>query len=217
MKLHLTCFVIFRNLFFCISGGYKNVQGTSSRNKSTVAITLWRLATNVEYCTIGHLFGISRSSVCVIVLSVIRTICKTLKSKFICFPNGPELDSVLRGDEQKWVFPQCGGAIDGSHIPIIAPKFDHISYITTEKGFSSKVLQATVDNRYCFTDVMVGWPGSVHDARVLSNSSLYQKGQRGMLFQPGFTKEISNTSVPTVLLGDLAYPLLMKPFSDDGQ
>ena len=184
-----------------------------------VAITLWRLATNVEYRTVGHLFGISRSSVCLIVHSVIRTICKTLKSKFIRFPKGLELEAVVRGYEEKWGFPQCGGAIDGSHIPIIAPNFDHISYYN-RKGFYSIVLQATVDDSYCFTDVMVGWPGSVHDARVLSNSSLYQKGLSGTLFQPGRTREISGTSVPIVLLGDPAYPLLpwlMKPFSDDGQ
>ena len=32
-----------------------------------VAVTIWRLATNVEYRSIGHLFGISRASICCIV------------------------------------------------------------------------------------------------------------------------------------------------------
>ena len=99
MKLNLKCFVIFRNLFFFYQVDTRMRKALPVEIKSLVAITLWRLATNVEYCTIGHLFGISRSSVCVIVLSVIRTICKTLKSKFICCPKGPELDSVVRGDE----------------------------------------------------------------------------------------------------------------------
>ena len=30
-----------------------------------VALTLWFLATNADYRTIGHLFGVSKSSVCV--------------------------------------------------------------------------------------------------------------------------------------------------------
>ena len=30
-----------------------------------VAITLWRLATNADYRTIGHLFGVSKGAVCV--------------------------------------------------------------------------------------------------------------------------------------------------------
>ena len=32
-----------------------------------LAITLWFLATTAEYCTIAHLFGVARSSVCEIV------------------------------------------------------------------------------------------------------------------------------------------------------
>ena len=43
-----------------------------------VAITLWFLATNSDYCTIGHLFGISKSSVCKIRQEVCRAIVKLL-------------------------------------------------------------------------------------------------------------------------------------------
>ena len=35
-----------------------------------VAIALWRLATNGDYRTIAHLFGVSRVSVCLIVRDV---------------------------------------------------------------------------------------------------------------------------------------------------
>ena len=45
-----------------------------------------------------------------------------------------------------------------------------------------------------FTDIMVGWPGSVHDARVYSNSPL--KARVGELVPPA-----------NHLLGDGAYPL----------
>ena len=31
-------------------------------------------------------------------------------------------------------------------------------------------MQAVVDCDYWFTDVVIGWPGSVHDAHVFSNS-----------------------------------------------
>ena len=34
------------------------------------ALTLWYLATNTDYCTIGHLFGVSKSTVCVITKDV---------------------------------------------------------------------------------------------------------------------------------------------------
>jgi hypothetical protein len=39
---------------------------------------------------------------------------------FAEFQCGDELKNVVRGYEETWGFPNCGGAIDGAHIPIIA-------------------------------------------------------------------------------------------------
>ena len=48
-----------------------------------VAVALWRLATNCEFRTIGHLFGISRSTACVIVQKVCQAIVDVLMPKHI--------------------------------------------------------------------------------------------------------------------------------------
>jgi hypothetical protein len=69
-------------------------------------------------------------------------------------------------------FPQCTEAVEGSHIPIIRPQECPVDYYN-HKGWHS-ILQGTIDHRGHFIDVYVGWPGRVHDARVLSNSSVYQ-------------------------------------------
>ena len=79
-------------------------------------------------------------------------------------------------------------------------------------------MQGVVNHLGHFTDVYIGWPGRVHDARVFANSTLYQKGQDGTLF-PDWKEPIAGTEVPLVLLGDPAYPLLpwlMKAFPDNG-
>jgi hypothetical protein len=68
-------------------------------------------------------------------------------------------------------------------------------------------MQVLVNNRGVFMDICVGWPGKVHDARVFSNSSLFEKGQAGTLLS-NWTRTMSSTVVPLCILGDPAYPAL---------
>ncbi|KAG1667762.1 hypothetical protein GQR58_018270 [Nymphon striatum] len=46
---------------------------------------------------------------------------------------GEELDRVVNGYRDKWSFPNCGGAIDGNHIPI-APRENPIDYYNRKAG-----------------------------------------------------------------------------------
>ena len=181
-----------------------------------VAITLWRLATTTDYRTIGHLFGVSKATVCVIVKDVCSAIVEVLLNQYIKVPTGDSLKEVMRGFEHKWGFPQCAGAVDGTHIPIMSPQDFPADYFN-RKGWHSIIMQGMVDHLYRFTDVCIGWPGRVHDARVLGNSSVYQKGESGKLF-PEWRRVIAGKEVPVLVLGDPAYPLLpwlMKPYIDN--
>ena len=63
------------------------------------------------------------------------------------------------------------GAIDRSHIPIIAPNEDANDYYN-RKQFHSVVLQGVADAQGHFIHVSTGYAGSIHDARVLRMSSL---------------------------------------------
>ena len=101
----------------------------------------------------------------------------------------------------------CAGAIDGTHIPILAPSHNHADYIN-RKGYHSITMQTVVDCNYLFRDIVIGWPGSVHDARVLANSRLYQLGNEGKLFTGNVSEDISDTRISPFLLGDPAYPPL---------
>lgn len=64
------------------------------------------------------------------------------------------------------------GAIDGSHVRIDKPSEDADSYINRKQYFSLHI-QGTVNHNLKFFDVFIGYPGSVHDARVFKNSSIY--------------------------------------------
>ena len=179
-----------------------------------VGITLWYLATCSEYRTISHLFGVAESTVCTIVKEVCRAISSDLSKKFIKFHSGNSLKEVVDGYRTKFGFPNCIGAVDGCHIPIIAPREDYQDYYN-RKGW---YLISTVDYKYCFSNLFVGWPGKVHNARVFRESSLFEKAEAGTLF-PWEIFNVNRTQLPLVMLGDSAYPLmswLMKPFPQQG-
>uniref|UniRef100_A0A3B4B831 DDE Tnp4 domain-containing protein n=1 Tax=Periophthalmus magnuspinnatus TaxID=409849 RepID=A0A3B4B831_9GOBI len=160
-----------------------------------VGVCLWRLATNLEFRSISHLFGVGISTACTITQHIVTAINRVMRPL------------------ERWKLPQVAGAIDGTHIGIIAPAEDPADYYN-RKHFYSVILQAVVDHRMQFWDINVGWPGKVHDARVLANSSLYRRGENGTLF-PGWIERLNNVDVPVHILGDAAYPLLpwlLKPY-----
>uniref|UniRef100_A0A1X7VW46 Transposase Helix-turn-helix domain-containing protein n=1 Tax=Amphimedon queenslandica TaxID=400682 RepID=A0A1X7VW46_AMPQE len=70
--------------------------------KRRVAIAFWFLATPVEYRTIGHLFGVARCTVCVVVHETCTAIVFLLLKRYICFPQGNELNYVVEGFMKKW-------------------------------------------------------------------------------------------------------------------
>ena len=72
--------------------------------------------------------------------------------------------------ETRTGFPQVVGTIDGTHIPILKP--DH----SPSNNYNRKlIMQAVVDGSGLFLDAYIGWPGKVHDARDLVNSTFYKK------------------------------------------
>ena len=158
-----------------------------------VAVTIRKLATNVEYRTLSALFGLGRSTVCKIVLETCHAIATHLLPQYVQIPNGDRLKEIVEGFETFWGFPQAVGAIDGSHIPIIRPDESASDYYN-RKGYYSIIMQAMVDFRGLFMDVYIGWPGKVHDARVFVNSSLYKKGMNSTLF-PDWKRSICGVQV----------------------
>jgi hypothetical protein len=66
-------------------------------------------------------------------------------------------------------FKDCIGAIDGSHFLASVPASEQAKYIGLH-GYASQNVMAVCDFDMRFTFVVTGWPGSVHDTRVLQDT-----------------------------------------------
>uniref|UniRef100_A0A915KYU7 Putative nuclease HARBI1 n=1 Tax=Romanomermis culicivorax TaxID=13658 RepID=A0A915KYU7_ROMCU len=106
--------------------------------------------------------------------------------------------------------PSVVGCVDGTHIPIRAPTANEDQFVNCHGDHSLNCMMVAGPN-YKFYYVSARWPGFVHDARVLRNSSLFTK------FDGDRWRPIPNV----VLLGDSGYPLkewlippLLRPRND---
>ncbi|XP_069384517.1 uncharacterized protein [Paralichthys olivaceus] len=186
-----------------------------------LAITLWWLARSGEYRSIADMFGVGIATVCNIVRQVACAIVERLFHRFVSLPSGPRLDDTLQAFKDR-CYPQCAGAIGGTHIPIAPPRENPDHYIN-RSGWHSVILQAVVDHNVCFTDVYAGWPGSSSSATVLCSSDLYLKAEDrpdGYLFPRERSLLSDGVEIPVHLIGDASFPLkpwLMKGYSEEQQ
>ena len=179
-----------------------------------VAVALWRLATGDTYRFTGLQFGIGRCTAMLIKQDFCNAIAKRAK-EFIKFPETEqEVLESIRLFTNKSPFPQVVGAIDGCHIALkTVPVDERIEYFNRKQDYSV-VIQGVADASFRFLDISAGYPGSIHDVRVLRLSNLHRKIEQGNCLN-GPTKQISASEIRPLLVGDSAYPLsvwLMKPF-----
>ncbi|XP_057310515.1 putative nuclease HARBI1 [Hydractinia symbiolongicarpus] len=180
-----------------------------------LAITLYYLKDQGSLLMIGNTFGIAKSTTSVVVHEICGILAKDIASLLIKFPvEKADVEKISSNFLKRFGFPQVIGCVDGTHIPIKQPSENSHDYFSYKMYYSINC-QAICDANGQFTNVEIKWPGSVHDARVFANCTVQEKYLNGEFKL--FYKEIveDGESVPQLLLGDPAYPLLphvMKEF-----
>lgn len=128
----------------------------------------------------------------------------------IKWPEGERLNQVKRKFENIAHLQNVIGAVDGTYIQIKAPRQDPQSYVTRKCNYAF-TLQAIADPDLLFTDVFIGYPGSVSDTRIFRNSDIYSEIRNNV--EAYFPNN-------TFIIGDKAYPLLrwcIPPYINRGQ
>ena len=165
----------------------------------------------------GLQFGLGKSTAKVICQEFEEALCRN-KDLFIRFPyTADEVQAVMNDFEEEYHFPQIVGVVDGCHIEINAPPENKEDYFNRKQYYSIN-LQGIVNPQLHFQHIAVGFPGSIHDSRVLRLSGIFNLAEsKEILTAP--TRMVNRVQLRPMLVGDSAYPLknwLLKPFSNRG-
>ncbi|GBG69210.1 hypothetical protein CBR_g3909 [Chara braunii] len=173
--------------------------------EQVIAFALYRWASGETYESDTSSFGISRATG----LQAVRDVTSALLQAYpdaIKWPVGRRRAQILRAFRNKG-FPNCFGAIDCTHIYIDKPAgAPSNNYYDRKQKFSVQE-QVVVDLDLRILDVHIGYPGSVHDVRVLHNSQLWRRAKAGELFDAPPENLPHGVVTRGYLLGDNGYPV----------
>ena len=157
-----------------------------------ILVALRFLATGSMQLTLSDTVKVSQPSVSRIVKSFVDALCRH-SARFIYMPVAAELQDIKLGFYRHRNFPNVIGTIDGTQVRIQAPAGEAEAAYVNRKGYHSINAQVVMDDKQYIRHVCAKFPGSVHDARVLRQSGLWD------LFNGGYAPNC-------VLLGDSGYP-----------
>nr|GLL17229.1 uncharacterized protein LOC109185018 [Ipomoea trifida] len=155
--------------------------------RQRVAVCIWRLATGEPLRLVSKKFGLGISTCHKLVLEVCTAIKTVLMPKYLQWPDEEKMRSIKDEYEAKSGIKNVVGSMYTTHIPIIAPKISVAAYFNkrhterNQKTSYSITVQGVVDPKGVFTDVCIGWPGSMPDDQVLEKSALFQRANGGLL------------------------------------
>ncbi|XP_033995006.1 putative nuclease HARBI1 [Trematomus bernacchii] len=176
----------------------------NATHRSCAADCMYCFATGSFLYAVGDAEYLSKNTVCSAIHKVAHALTGLAES--FVFPGTCPTQTIKEGFYNMAGFPRVLGCIDCTHIPISACLGDNEGDYVNRKSLHSLNIQVTCDHRCIITSLEAKWPGSVHDSRIFSESSLCHKLEQGLF--------------SGVLLGDRGYAcqsFLMTPYPDPGE
>jgi hypothetical protein len=193
-----------------------HIQGQSTHWRQPISVekkvvvTLFKLMHGVPIPLVADRAALGKSTVHEILRQVCLAVCTHL-GHLIAWPLGRRLVRTAAGFQSKQNFPNCIGAIDGSHIYVAAPSNTVVAadHRNRYKSFSI-LLQGVVNSKCYFTSINTGPPGSLHDSAHFKTTELYRKVEEGIMggFHDDPLSWGGGLSFPPYIVADRGYPLL---------
>lgn len=146
--------------------------------ETKVLVFLNHLRTGASQWLVGSAGGCSQPSVS----RIIKECCDqtlTFAPSVIDFPDTIEkLNHIKQKYSEIAGLDSVVGAVDGTHVPIIAPKDNEPSYVN-RKLIHSINCQVVADPSYRILDIVAKWPGSTHDSYIWKDSSIRRRLNSG--------------------------------------
>ena len=120
-----------------------------------MAATLYYLADESRMRKVANSFGIGKSTVSEIIRRVTQAISKYLGNKYIVLPtNEKDIEEMVSNFYNSHGFPQCIGAVDGTHVGVKRPSLNANDFINRKRKYTLNI-QAAADYNDCFFDVVI--------------------------------------------------------------
>ncbi|XP_050322611.1 uncharacterized protein LOC126754564 isoform X1 [Bactrocera neohumeralis] len=198
MRLNQTEFAYLLNLIKDDNVFRNDYNAAQLSIDTQLKIVLFRLGSSGEGLSVrkvASLFGIGDGGTIQIVTRRVFNAIINLKQRFLYWPDERERLKLIAATEKE--MPGCVGYIDGSEIKLAeAPVRNHEIFFSRKRQYSVKI-QVICDHRLRIRQLTLGYPGSVHDAKMFSGCLLSKHPNRFLLTSQW-------------IAGDSAYPL--KPF-----
>lgn len=121
---------------------------------------------------LGMFFHISKGAFKNCLKRIVSVLLKNLDDA-VFWPEADERKEISTRIKSKYKFPNCVGLIDGTLFPLeLKPTKNGEDYFCRKSCYAVHAL-ITCDDTARIQDLVIGWPGSVHDNRVWTTSCLY--------------------------------------------
>lgn len=147
-----------------------NHQASVEEQLALFLAKLGRYGNGASVGILARTFGVSEGSVSNYCKRCIVAIL-ALEKATVVWPTAIDRKRIAGRVGQRFGFPGCVGFVDGTLFPVYSkPSINGEDYYT-RKGFYGMAGMVVCDDQRRILHIDLGWPGSVHDARVWGNSS----------------------------------------------